>query len=118
MAPPLLFSPYRLPAQRYAAVFERGASFACRTMVLRWIPNGLEKSCVGVIAQKRIFRLAVERSRARRLMREAFRLERLSIPVGYDLVLMGRAALKGKTCDEVRRDLRWMVKKQLGMRDA
>ncbi len=78
---------------------------------MRWLPNGLDKSCIGVISPKKVFHLAVERSRARRLMREAFRLERLSLCPGYDIILMGRQALKGRSCDEVRRDLRWMCSK-------
>ncbi len=110
-AHPLLFSPYRLPGKDYAALFEQGHSFACRTLILRWIPNTMEKTRLGVISPKRVFKLAVERSRARRLMREAFRLERPSLKPGYDLVLMGRAGLKGCTCEEVRKDLRWMCRK-------
>ncbi len=111
MAPPLLFSPFRLPSARYASVFDGGRSFACKTMVLRWIPNAQSKTCMGGIAPKRVFHLAVERSRARRLMREAFRLERPFLCPGYDLVIMGRAGLKGRSCQEVRRDLRWMCRK-------
>lgn len=110
-APPLLFSPYRLPATRYASIFERGESFASRFLVLRWLPNGLDKTCLGVISAKRTFRLAVERSRVRRVMREAFRLERPGLKPGYDLVLMGRRGLETQSCDQVRKDLRWLCRK-------
>ncbi len=110
-APPLLFAPYRLPAARYAAAFERGRSLACRSLVLRWVPNGLDKTCLGVVSAKRTFRLAVARSRARRLMREAFRLERPGLRAGYDLVLLGRRGLAGLSCQEVRRDLLWLCRK-------
>ena len=110
-APPLLFAPYRLPAGRYAAAFEQGQSLACRSLVLRWVPNGLSKTCLGVISAKRTFRLAVARSRARRLMREAFRLERPGLREGYDLVLLGRRGLEGLSCHDVRRDLLWLCRK-------
>ncbi len=110
-APPLLFAPYRLPAARYAAAFERGRSLACRSLVLRWVPNGLDKTCLGVVSAKRTFRLAVARSRARRLMREAFRLERPGLRAGYDLVLLGRRGLAGLSCQEVRRGLLWPCRK-------
>lgn len=110
-APPLLFSPFRLPAKRYAALFERGESVACRSLVMRWLPNGLEKSCLGVISAKRTFRLAVDRSRVRRVMREAFRLERPQLKPGYDLVLMGRRGLETLPCDQVRKDLRYLCRK-------
>ena len=95
---------------------------ACRSLVLRWVPNGLGKTCLGVISAKRTFRLAVERSRARRLMREAFRLERPRLKAGYDLVLLGRRGLPGLTCQEARRDLLWLCRKAdllaPGSRDA
>ncbi len=101
-APPLLFSPYRLPAGRFDPLFTEGQSLACGALVLRWMPNGGDRTRVGVIAAKRVFHLAVERSRARRLLREAFRLERPRLKVGYDLVLMGRRNLLALSCDEVR----------------
>ncbi len=110
-APPLLFAPYRLPTKRYAAAFEQGQSLACRSLVLRWVPNGLDKTCLGVISAKRTFALAVARSRARRLMREAFRLERPRLKPGYDVVLLGRRPLVGLSCQEVRRDLLWLCRK-------
>lgn len=108
---PLLFSPYRLPGKRYAAVFEEGRSVACGSMVLRWVPNGLDISCLGVISAKKVFHLAVERSRARRLMREAFRLRRPELQTGFDLVLMGRRKLLSESCQEVQKDLLWLCKK-------
>ena len=84
------FAPYRLPSARYAAVFERGESVACGSMVLKWLPNGLDKTCLGVVTAKKVYPRAVLRSRVRRLMREAFRLERPGMKVGFDLVLLGR----------------------------
>ncbi len=78
---------------------------------MRWRANGLDKARVGILSPKKVFHLAVERSRARRLMREAFRLERPAIKPGYDLILMGRSDLKGKACATVRRDVRWMCRK-------
>ena len=110
-APPLLFRPYRLPGGRYEAVFASGRSVACGAMVLRWAPNGLGRTCLGVVSAKRTLRLAVERSRARRLMREAFRLERPRLRVGFDLVLVARRRLVGESCQEARRDLLWQCRK-------
>ena len=44
-------------------------------------------------------------------MREAFRLERPMLAVGFDLVLLGRRKLVTLSCDAVRRDLRWLCRK-------
>lgn len=116
--PPLFnFAPYRLPAKRYEAVFARGASVACGSMVLKWTPNGLDKTCLGVVSAKKVFRLAVQRSRVRRLMREAFRLERPRLKAGFDLVLLGRRRLAEQDCRQTRRDLLWLCRKA-GLIDA
>lgn len=109
--PPLLLSPFRLPGKAYAEVFEQGRSLAGSAMVMRWRANGLEKSRVGVVAAKRTLRLAVERSRARRLMREAFRLERPALGGGVDLVLIARRRLVEGDCAAARRELRWLWRK-------
>lgn len=103
--PPLLFAPYRLPAKRFPEVFEAGRSEACAALVMRFLPNGGAKTRVGVIASKRTFHLAVERSRARRLLREAFRLEREQLAEGVDLVLIGRRQLLKMKCQDVRKAL-------------
>ena len=117
MPPFFAFAPYRLPAKRYAAVFEGGASVACGSMVLKWAPNGLGKTCLGVVSAKKVFRLAVQRSRVRRLMREAFRLERPRLKAGFDLVLLGRRRLAEQDCRQTRRDLLWLCRKA-GLIDA
>ena len=80
-------------------------------MVMRWRANGLAKSRVGVVAAKRTLRLAVERSRARRLMREAFRLERPALAAGVDVVLIARRKLVEGDCAAARRELRWLWRK-------
>ena len=109
--PPLLLSPFRLPGNAYEAVFEQGRSLAGSAMVMRWRANGLSKSRVGVVAAKRTLRLAVERSRARRLMREAFRLERPALAAGVDVVLIARRKLVEGDCAAARRELRWLWRK-------
>ena len=103
--PTLLFAPYRLPSERFTALFEKGRSEACASLVMRVLPNGTDRTRVGVITTKRTFRHAVDRTRARRLMREAFRLERPQMAVGYDIVLLGRRNLTTMSCQAVRRDL-------------
>lgn len=55
-------------------------------------PNGLETSRLGVTATRKIGN-AVIRNRARRLVREAYRRVRASLPSGYDLVVVVRPPL-------------------------
>jgi ribonuclease P protein component len=80
-------------------------------LILNWVavpPDG--RSRLGVITGRRIGE-AVARSRARRLLREAFRLHqsRLSQPV--DVVLVARPSIVGKRFEDVAGDYVAALKK-------
>lgn len=78
----------RSPAD-FQAVYDRRRSAADDTLVLYAKENGLPHSRVGLSVSKK-FGGAVVRNRIRRLMREAYRLSKHNVPVGYDLVLIPR----------------------------
>jgi ribonuclease P protein component len=54
---------------------------------------------------------AVIRNRARRLIREVFRLHQHALPAGLDLVLVARPSAVGKSFDEVERDFLTLTQK-------
>lgn len=66
---------------------------------------------LGVVASKKSLRKAVQRNRARRLLREAFRLNRCRVAPGRDVVLIARRAIDGATRQDVERDLLGMFAK-------
>ena len=53
------------------------------------------------------------RNRAKRLMREAFRLlvKEGALPEKTEWVFVGRAALGGKRCADVMREIRWLAER-------
>jgi ribonuclease P protein component len=110
-APPLLFSPYRLPKQAFDALFtaSKARALSHKAFVLRWLPTAEDRPRVGVIATKRTFHHAVDRHRAKRLLREAFRLEQPTFKRGVDLVLLARTALLTLSMDEIRQALRTLA---------
>ncbi len=59
----------------------------------------------GVVVSKRNFRRAVDRNRAKRLMREAFRLSRHHLLPQVDMILIARGGMAGKRCQDVMQDL-------------
>ena len=65
-------------------------------------PSGLE-SRIGVVTSKRIGG-AVQRSRARRLLREVFRLHQKELVRPLDVVLVARNSIVGKKLADVERD--------------
>lgn len=93
--------------------------FACRqTLVGRlmvvWLgptsPTG--RSRLGVVASKRTFRRAVDRNRAKRLLREAFRLNRGRIDNGCDLVVIARRRILEAKCADVGRELARLLNRE------
>jgi ribonuclease P protein component len=72
----------------FAAVYERGKTWATELIVLKTLSNGLEWNRYGFVAGKRLGK-AVVRNRVKRHLREVVR----AIPVksGWDLVLIARS---------------------------
>ncbi len=75
------------------SVFRSGRRRAGRLMVLWYRPGSEETPRLAVAAAKRTFRRSVDRARAKRLMREAFRLNRDRLAERLDVVLVARWAI-------------------------
>ena len=104
----------RLPGARYKRVFDRGRSIRGRLLVA-WRSSAPDADrLAGVVVSKKSFRHAVDRNRAKRLMREAFRLlvKEGAAPEKTEWVFVGRASLRGKTCEDVERELRWAFRQE------
>jgi ribonuclease P protein component len=68
-------------------ILQSGRSVGCRGMKLSWEKNSGESSRMA-IALRRGYGNAVQRNRAKRLIRESFRLLKPSVPGGYNLVFV------------------------------
>jgi ribonuclease P protein component len=84
----------------FQAVYKGGKSVSNRFLVLYMLPNQSSGNKVGFAAGKRLGN-AVVRNRVKRMMREAFRLNRSSLPNGYDFILVGRKPVVGVKAQEV-----------------
>ena len=93
-------------SKTFSEVFERGRRLHGRYFVI-WVlaSNGLGVSRVGVVASKRTFRRAVDRARAKRLLRESFRLNRFRLSPLSDVVMVGRRAILGASRQDVEKEL-------------
>ena len=94
----------------FEAVFRRGARLDGRLFLLVAAPNGRSFDRLGLAVSRRMGG-AVERNRARRLLREGFRrIDRTAGP-GFDLVVVARAPLARQGQAEVDRELRERVRR-------
>ena len=95
----------RLQHQRdFARVREQGQRLALGCLIANWrpLPDGMPPK-LGVVTSRRIGG-AVERSRARRLLRESFRLHQNEFKQPVELVLVARNSIAGKKFAEVEGD--------------
>ncbi|MEX0586645.1 MAG: ribonuclease P protein component [Pirellulales bacterium] len=74
----------------YRRAFERRVSVADEVLVAYGCENGLSVPRLGMSVSRKVGG-AVQRNRWRRLLREAFRLERPQLPLGVDLVIIPRS---------------------------
>jgi ribonuclease P protein component len=88
----------------FEAVLRSGSRFASRNFVLRAHLNACAHARLGIIAGKKVATRAVDRNRARRLIREAFRgaLSRLG---PYDVTVQLRGDLRSESNARVRAEL-------------
>ena len=75
-------------AADYRRAFDRRRSTSDESLIVYGVENGLDHARLGISVSKRKIRRASDRNRAKRLLREAFRLSKAAIPTGIDLVVV------------------------------
>ena len=96
--------------KEFRRLYYRGKCVACHNVVIYAQKNRLGKTRIGLTCGKSIGK-AVQRNRAKRLMRESFRILAPRIQDSFDIVLVARSRISEKKCDEVLRDVKYAFKK-------
>ena len=108
-------SKYVLNRQKdFDAVYRFGKSQPSRYVVLLYRKNSLGFSRISFLASKKVGN-SVQRNRARRLMKEAFRLSGMVISPGYDLVIVARGGISDAAMNDVKQSLMTVFKKTRGV---
>ena len=89
----------------FRRLYYRGRSAAAHTIVIYVQKNRLQKNRIGLTCGKTVGK-AVARNRAKRLMRESFRILLPEMKKGYDIVIIARTAICRKKCGDVLKELR------------
>jgi ribonuclease P protein component len=88
----------------FSRIRQQGERLVLGCLIANWsrLPEGSAPR-LGVVTSKKIGG-AVERSRARRLLRESFRLHRHELAQPVDLILVARNSIAGKSFAGVEKD--------------
>lgn len=96
----------------FRAVYDKGKRFEGRLMTVFILPSVLGKHRLGITASRKMSRHAVKRNRAKRLLREAFRLTGYELEFlnnRYDWVFNARRLLIEEKADAVIADLKRVI---------
>lgn len=95
-----------LKHELFQQVFNDGGEVVGRGIIL-WVRRADDCACrMGVVATKRTFHDAVDRNRAKRLIRESFRLARHEfIDDSWDIVILARRRILGMKQPDVQKEL-------------
>ena len=86
-------------------VYKKGRSVGDKYVVIFYIKNHRDINRTCFLASKKVGN-SVTRNRARRLLRESYRLMKDSLPAGYDVIIIARNTIAGRKFQEVDRSLR------------
>ena len=87
-------------SREFGSVYSTKNSVANKYLVMYLRSNGLDYNRLGISVSKKVGN-SVVRHRVTRLIREAYRLNRTNIDVGYDIVIVARPASKDKKCQDI-----------------
>lgn len=103
-------SEFTLRNQRdFSRVYRQGKSKGSKYAVILYKKNGLKITRKAFVSSKKVGN-SVERNRARRLMRSAYRNLENGIPAGYDIVFVARNNINGRKEQEVEKNIRAALK--------
>ena len=88
----------------FTRLYGKGRTAVSGSAVVYYRQNNLHKNRLGLTSTKKIV-CAVKRNRARRVIREAYRLLEDRLKVGYDIVIVARTKATSVTMFAVKSDL-------------
>lgn len=97
--------------REFSLVYRKGKKHHAHSMILHVLPRRSQEGLRLGVAVSRSIRTAVERNRLKRLLRETFRLEAVSLKGGYDIILTAKDMNPPSSFDDIRKDLHYLLKR-------
>ena len=98
----MLFTIQLKDTKGFMRAFKKGAHVSSGMVTVYFLPNRTPYSRLGISVSKKIG-CAVERNRAKRILRAAYRECECLMPIGYDVIFVARQGINDKkSTDRVR----------------
>jgi len=98
--------------KEFEAVFKGGRTIKGKSVFLRYLINGTDKTKVGFVVSKKISKLAVVRNKAKRRMRDIVRLKKDGLKEGLSIVIISLPSITKLTYKEIKEDLENLLSKE------
>jgi len=92
-------------------VLKNGKEFVSKILILRSLPNRMERTRAVVVVGLKVHKRAVIRNHIKRLLRETLRRNLAQIHKGQDVVVIARQEAVGKSYKEIETALIYALKK-------
>lgn len=86
--------------QDFQKIYKEGKTYANKYLVMYLLENEKEYNRLGISVSKKVGN-SVVRHRVTRLIRESYRLNEKKFHSGWDIVVIARAAAKGRSYKEI-----------------
>ena len=96
----------------FTALFKKGKFTSCGFIVVYYRTNNLPFNRLGITTGKKVGN-AVERNRARRIIRAGYRISEAELPIGFDIVIVARADIRGRKSTDIEKFLKTRLNKEL-----
>ena len=100
----------------YRRLYKSGKSVVTPLFVLYFRKNGRENNRLGITTSTKVGK-AVQRSRCRRVLREAYRLLEPEMESGYDFILVARSRTATVSMNAVKEMLKNVLERQGAMKE-
>lgn len=95
----------------FKRLYARGKTAVGKRIVVYYRKSPVPQDRLGITVSKKTGK-AVVRSRIRRIIREAYRLEGDALKPGYDMVIVARGWAAKAKCEDIRKELRALWKRE------
>lgn len=98
--------------KEFEKVFKGGRTLKGKSVFLRYLTNGTDKTKIGFVVSKKISKLAVIRNKIKRRMRDIVRLKKDTLKQGLSIIIISLPPIKTMAYREIKEDLENLLKKE------